>query len=61
MKRRILIKLLKDAGYSEVRNNGGHAIYEKVGGRPVQVPNHRELNENTARAVLKAAGLTEEK
>jgi len=61
MKRRILIKLLKGAGYREVRNNGGHAIFEKIGSRPVQVPNHRELNENTAKAILKATGLTEEK
>jgi predicted RNA binding protein YcfA (HicA-like mRNA interferase family) len=45
------------AGYQEDRNYGGHAIFEKNGCRPVQVPNHRELNENTARAILKAAGL----
>ena len=57
MKRRDLIKKLTVSGYKEVRNDGRHAIYTKVGSRPVQVPNHREINENTARAILKAAGL----
>jgi mRNA interferase HicA len=52
-----LIKQLESAGYREDRSDGGHAIYEKEGNRPVQVPNHREINENTARAILKAAGL----
>jgi mRNA interferase HicA len=57
VKRRDLVKELETAGYRESRNDGGHAIYEKKGSRPVQVPNHREINENTAKAILKAAGL----
>jgi len=57
MKRKDLIKKLTAAGYRESRNYGGHAIYEKKGSRPVQVPNHREVNENTAKAILKAADL----
>jgi predicted RNA binding protein YcfA (HicA-like mRNA interferase family) len=57
VKRRDLIKILEAAGYRENRNDGGHAIYEKTGNRPVQVPNHREINEYTAIAILKAAGL----
>ncbi len=57
MKRRELIKKLEAAGYKEARNDGGHAIYEKPNGRPLQIPNHRELNDNTAKAILKAAGL----
>jgi mRNA interferase HicA len=57
MKRRDLTKKLTEAGYQEARNAGGHAIFAKEGSRPVQVPNHREINENTARAILKAAGL----
>ncbi len=56
MKRRDLIKRLEAAGYKADRS-GDHTIYEKPGARPVQVPNHRELNENTAKAILKAAGL----
>ncbi len=55
MKRRDLIRQLEAAGYRVVRD-GDHTILEKPGGRPVQVPNHREINENTARAILKAAG-----
>jgi predicted RNA binding protein YcfA (HicA-like mRNA interferase family) len=55
VKRKDLIKKLTWAGYKEVRNQGGHVIFEKDGFRPVQ--DHRELNEHTARAILKAAGL----
>jgi len=57
VKRRDLVKQLIAAGFREDRNKGGHAIYEKPGVRPVQVPNHREINENTAKAILRAAGL----
>lgn len=56
MKRRDLVKKLEAVGY-KLNRNGDHAIYEREGGRPVQVPNHREINENTANAILKAAGL----
>jgi mRNA interferase HicA len=57
MKRRDLIKKLEQMGYAEARDDGDHTIYSKQGMRPVQVPRHRELNENTAKAILKAAGL----
>ena len=57
MKRRDLIKRLESAGYRVARDDGDHTIYEKAGSRPVQVPRHRELNENTAKSILKAAGL----
>jgi mRNA interferase HicA len=56
VKRKDLIKKLEAAGYRMDRN-GDHAIYEKPGNRPVQVPNHREINEYTAKAILKAAGI----
>ena len=56
MKQRDLIKKLTDARYKRNRK-GKHKIYEKEGCPPVQVPDHREINENTARAILKAAGL----
>lgn len=56
MKRRDLIKMLEAAGYRADRD-GDHTIYEKKGCRPVQVPKHREINENTARSILKVAGL----
>ncbi len=57
MKRRDLIKRLEAAGYKIDRDDGNHTIYEKDGARPVQVPRHREINENTAKSILKVAGL----
>lgn len=57
MKRRDLIKKLESAGYTKDRDDGNHTIYEKKGKRPVQVPRHREVNENTANSILKTAGL----
>ena len=56
MKRRDLIKILEAAGYRYERT-GDHEIYEKKGGQPVQVPSHREINENTAKEILRRAGL----
>jgi mRNA interferase HicA len=56
VKRKDLIKKLKAAGY-RLDRTGDHAIYEKPGNPPVQVPNHREINEYTAKAILKAAGI----
>ncbi len=48
--------MLKEAGYRQVRV-GSHAIFERPGSRPVQVPNHRELNEQIAKQILKVAGI----
>jgi mRNA interferase HicA len=59
MKRKDLVKKLQAAGY-RLDRNGDHSIFEKEGGRPVQVPNHREINEYTAKAILKAAGINQE-
>jgi mRNA interferase HicA len=56
VKRKDLIKKLVAAGY-RLDRTGDHAIYEKAGSRPVQIPNHREINEYTAKAILKAAGI----
>ena len=56
MKRKDLIRKLEAAGYKFDRT-GAHAIYEKPESRPVQVPNHREINEYTAKAILKTAGI----
>lgn len=57
MKRRDLIKKLETAGYQLDRDDGNHSVYEKPGSRPVQVPRHREINENTAKSILKVAGI----
>lgn len=56
MKYRDLVKKLEAAGYQKARD-GDHEIYECDTGRPIQVPKHREINEYTAKAILKAAGL----
>ena len=57
MKRRDLIKKLQEVGYHIDREDGDHTVFEKSGARPVQVPRHREINEITAKAILKTAGL----
>ena len=57
MKRRDLIKKLESAGYKKERDDGNHTIYEKKGRPSAQVPRHTEINEITARAILKRAGL----
>ena len=54
MKHRDLVKRLKAAGY---RLEGDHTIYSKPGAQPIAVPRHREINENTARTILRTAGL----
>lgn len=56
MKQRDLVKKLQSLGY-KLDRTGNHAIYVKDGCREVEVPNHREINENTARAILKDAGV----
>ena len=56
MKRKDLIRKLEAAGY-RLDRTGDHAIYEKPGNRPVQIPNHLEINEYTAKAILKIAGI----
>lgn len=57
MKRRDLVNLLLQAGYKLERDDGDHTIYKKPGSRAVQVPRHRELNELTAKSILKVAGI----
>jgi len=57
MKRRDLIKKLEANGFRKIRDDGKHTIYKAPDKRAVQVPRHREINENTARQILKDAGL----
>ena len=56
IRRKELVKKLEAAGFELIRNKN-HAVYKKESGRQVQVPNHTEINEKTAKAILKAAGL----
>lgn len=57
MKHRDLIKKLEAAGYRKERDTGDHTVYAKPGSRPLPVPRHREVSEQTAQSILKAAGL----
>ncbi len=57
MKRRDLIKRLTEAGFVLLRDDGDHTVYGKPDSRRVAVPRHREVDERTAKAILKAAGL----
>lgn len=57
MKRRDLIKRLEEAGYQLVRDEGDHTVYRKLNAQPIAVPRHREINENTAKTILRTAGL----
>jgi len=56
MKRLDLIKKLEAAGFT-LRRNNKHAIYSNVNGKAVAVPNHKEINEITAKKILKDAGI----
>ena len=57
MKRRDLIKRLEGAGYQLTRDEGDHTIYRKPNAQAIAVPRHREINENTAKTILRTAGL----
>jgi mRNA interferase HicA len=57
MKRRDLIKTLVTNGFRIVRDDGKHTIYEAPNKRAIQDPRHREISENTAKQILKDAGL----
>ena len=52
MKRRDLIKKLEKAGFKLTRHGGKHDIYIRENDCE-KVPRHRELNEKTARTILK--------
>ncbi len=54
MKHVELIRLITEEGCVLVRARGGHDIYRNViTGVSQPVPRHREVNENTARAIIR--------
>lgn len=57
MKRRDLVRRLENAGYRVVRDEGDHTVYQKPNAQPIAIPRHREINENTAKTILRMAGL----
>jgi mRNA interferase HicA len=55
MKRRDLEKKLRALGWLLVRHGGRHDVWSN-GERDLVVPRHNEINEYTAKAILKEAG-----
>ena len=56
MKQRDLIKKLEDAGFQFKEHGGNHDTYKR-GSDTEQVPRHKEINEITAKKILKKWGL----
>lgn len=56
MKRRDLIKKLGKAGFQLVRTGSNHDIYQR-GTESEAVPRHKEINEITAKEIIKRRGL----
>ena len=55
MKRKDLIAELERLGYKRLREGSEHTVYRKAGKRQEQVPRHAEVNEETAKAILRRA------
>ncbi len=55
MKRRELEKQLRESGWTLSRHGGKHDVWAR-GERELAVPRHAEINEYTAKAILKEAG-----
>ena len=56
MKRKDLIKMLEKAGFVFSGHGGNHDTYKR-GNETEQVPRHTEINEITAKKILKKWGL----
>jgi len=56
MKRKELVKLLEKGGFQFERHGGSHDIYVRNSERE-EIPRHREINEQLAKAILKRRGL----
>ena len=56
MKRRDLVKKLIKVGFIFERHGGNHDIYRR-GDEIEQIPRHKEINEQLAKAILRKWGL----
>lgn len=56
VKKTDLERKLKQAGFELVRHGGNHDVWVK-GALSVSVPRHNEINEITAKGILKIAGV----
>ncbi len=58
VKRRDLLRAAADLGrhagqeWTLIRSTGGHDVY-RIAGRSIPVPRHKEINERTARGILR--------
>ena len=57
MKRRDLIKKLEQAGFSFKRYGNEHDIYARGENEIETIPRHREINEKTAKGILRKWGI----
>lgn len=55
MKRRELVEKLNELGWFPVRQSKHEIFGHESRAHTIPVPRHTEINENTARAILKAA------
>jgi len=55
MKRRIVIKEVEKNGYWLLRNGSKHDIYTNAEGDEIQVPRHSDINEITAKNIIRQA------
>jgi predicted RNA binding protein YcfA (HicA-like mRNA interferase family) len=52
-----VVKVLAQLGYSINRWRGSHIILQNEKGAIISVPNHKELDKGTLRALIRAAGM----
>jgi len=55
MKRKVLEKILKEQGWTLVRHGRRHDIWTSEKEYEIAVPRHNEINEYTAKSILKMA------
>jgi mRNA interferase HicA len=56
LRQRDLVNKLKSVGFKFERHGGNHDVYRR-GSDIEQVPRHKEINENLARAILRKWGI----
>jgi mRNA interferase HicA len=56
MKKTDLEKILKKLGAGFLREGGSHEVWISKSGKKFTIPRHREINEVTAKKILKQAG-----
>lgn len=52
--------IFQKLGFIFHRQKGSHMIYYRADGRHLSIPDHRELDRGTLRALIRGAGITVE-